>query len=205
MQPTTHASTTHALARSRRRRPALGALALAVGLVLAGCGSSGGDAQADGGTTSTTAADGGGTSAPDDGMASTTTAAGSSSIDLCAEVTAEQVSDILGVTATASPNPALSAPSCNYTRDIGGVQGNLVRIDGNDPSFFASQQELQTEEQPVPELGDRGFALTTGSTMVYVQGKTATWLVTQGVELEDGGQPATLEQLTAIAKLLVDL
>lgn len=203
--------------RSRRRRPPAAVLvvgALALGSLLAACGGSSGS-DADAAPDTTAPVDGG--SATDDtsgdpagGTDETTTApAGAADLDLCAEVSGEEVAAILtgADLVDVSPREGIPTPSCRYQVEIGGgaATAPVVTIDWNEPGFFDAQRELQTSETDLPELDADAFILEEGSPMVYVRGETGDFLVTQGVELTDGGQPATREQLIAIAELVQDL
>ena len=216
MQPNTTIHATLRPASPTRRGPslrrlALGATALAVASLLAACGGGSSDDA-----TPTTSPGSSETSAPDSGTdtgggeEATTTVAGSSDLDLCAEVTKEDVAAILTEAnlVEAAPNTAITAPSCGYKVEIGGAgsgaTADVVTITWNDPSFFDSQQELQTSATELTGFDTDAFSYDDGGE-ILVRGESGTWQVTQGVELTDGGQPATPEQLVAIAKLVQGL
>ena len=216
MQPITvpTSPSTHRPARpDRRRRLAIGALALALATVVTACGGSSDAGGSDG--TGNSASE---TSAPSSSGASgsgaeettTTAAGGAPTVDVCEEVTQEDVAAILTEAnlVSAEANSAVPAPNCGYAVEIGGAgsgaTADVVTITWNDPSYFDSQKELQTDATDLSGFDTDAFTFGDGGD-ILVRGETGTWLVTQGVELTDGGQPASAEQLAAVAKLVQGL
>jgi hypothetical protein len=211
MQPNTDSTAplTDPVVTRRRRRPtaALAATALVVGGLLAACGggSSGSDA-ADSSSDTSAPADGTGSADAGEG---TTTLAGTPDLDICAEVTEEEVAAILpeAELVDVSPNDVVPTPNCRYQISIGGGAMNaaVVSIDWNEPGFFDGQKELQSSETDLTELDADAFILEEGSLMVFVRGQSGTFLIAQGVELTEGGELASRDQLIAIAELVQDL
>lgn len=204
---------------SRRRRPPVPArppirwralaatFAAALGLTLAACGGSS-DASSDTTSDTASAADAAATSTPtDDGGVATTAAPATGDLDLCAEVSKDEVAAILteAELTAAAPNDAISAPNCGYAIEIdaGGspMVADVVSIVWNDASYFDSQKELQTDEVDLTGLDGEAFSFDDGG-MILVRGESGTFEITRGVELTAGGQPATDEQMTAIAALV---
>lgn len=212
MQPTTIPTqpTTTSRDRAVRRRLAIGGVAVALASMLAACGggssSDGATAKADGSSSETTAP-----ASTDTGGEETTTTAigGAPDIDLCEEVTKDDVAAILteaSLTA-ATANDAIPAPNCGYQIDLGGGSGmtaDVVTIVWNNPDFFDAQKELQTDEVDLTGLDTDAFSFGDGGD-VLVRGATGTWAITKGVELSAGGQQASDEQILAIAKLVQGL
>jgi hypothetical protein len=192
-----------------RRRFALGAATVALTALLAACGgSSDGDAaKPDASGSETTAAP-----SSDSGAEETTTSAtgGAPDIDLCEEVPKEDVAAILteAELTRVEPNPSLSVPNCGYAIEIGGggseMTADVVTITWNEPGFYDGQKELQTDATELTGFDTEAFTFGDHGT-VLVQGATGAFMVTHGVELAEGGQPASPEQLAAIAKLVQGL
>lgn len=200
---------------SLRRRLALGATVLAVASLLAACG--GGSSDDATPTTSAGSSDSSATSAPDAGTddgsggtdATTTAVDGAPAIDLCEEVTKDDVAAILpeATLLAAKATPSIPAPNCGYSIDLGagsGMTADVVTIIWNNPDFFDSQKELQTDETDLTGLDTDAFSIADGGS-ILVRGETGTWQINRGVELSAGGQPASPEQLVAIAKLVQGL
>jgi hypothetical protein len=213
MQPNTSPTrpSAHRPARpNRRRRLAIGALALTLTAVVTACGGSSDAGGSDGAApaaSETTAASSSGSGTDE---ATTTAIGGAPAIDVCEEVSQEDVAAILTEAdlVSAEANSAIPAPNCGYAIEIGGAgsgaTADVVTITWNDPSFFDGQKELQTDETELTGFDTDAFAFGDGGD-ILVRGETGTWAVTQGVELSDGGQPASAEQLAAIAKLVQGL
>lgn len=211
MQPTTNTITSRsARRRVRDRHRALIAVgALALSSLLAACGgSSDSSATSDGGgdeVTTTAATDG-----SSGGDTTTTTEAGASDLDVCAEVTKDDMAAILTEAdlTEVTTNEAITAPNCRYSIEISGggttITADVATIVWSDPTYFDGQKELQTDEVDLPDVGADAFSIVDGNT-IFVRGATGTFVVDGGVELTEGGTAASTEQLTAIAKLLVDL
>lgn len=216
MQPTT-SPTIPSAQRSghlhRRRRLAIGALALALTIVVAACGGSsdaGGSDGAGSSASETSAPSSSGASGSGTDETTTTAAGGAPAVDVCDEVTKEDVAAILTEAnlVSAEANSAVPAPNCGYAVEIGGAgsgaTADVVTITWNDPAYFDSQKELQTDATELSGFDTDAFTFGDGGD-ILVRGETGTWLVTQGVELTDGGQPASAEQLAAVAKLVQGL
>ena len=178
----------------------------ALSLALGACGGSSEGASpeaSDGAETVSTTGDAGGASSPDE---ATTTAAGAA-LDLCAEVTKEDVAAILPEAdlVAAAPRDGLSTPSCGYAVEIGGagtsMTADVVTIIWNDPSYFDGQKELQTDEVDLSGIGTDAFSIDEGG-LILVRGETGTFEIARGVELTSGGTPASDAQMTAIAELV---
>ncbi len=193
-----------------RRRLALGAVALALAAVLAGCGggsSDDGDASASGGSTPEATAPASSDGGSDE---TTSTLASVPDLDLCSEVTKDEVAAILpeAELTQAEANPSLTVPNCGYAIEIAGggteMTADVVTITWNEPGFYDGQKELQTDATELTGFDTEAFTFGDSGT-VLVQGATGAFMVTQGVELAEGGQPASPEQLAAIAKLVQDL
>ena len=188
-------------------------LAIVAALSLAGCGSSGGsDAGAK--ATTTAASDAGGSSGGadgSDGSGDTATSAADGAmpdLDVCEELSKTDIEELLGGATLdgAKAQTTIPAPNCDYVRTISGggvtMDSFVVRVVWNDPSYFDSQKELQTDEVPID--GIDAFATNDYGT-ILVKGESGAWEVTRGVELSDGGQAASQEQMTAIAQRVATL
>lgn len=189
-------------------------LAAVGALVLAGCGSSGGSDAAKATTTAasgTSDGAGSGDTSGSGGSGDTATTAadgGMPDVDVCAELSKSDVEELLGGATLdgAKAQTTIPAPNCDYLRTISGggvtMDSFVVRVVWNDPSYYDGQQELQTDEVPVE--GIDAFAINDYGT-ILVKGSSGTWEVTRGVELSDGGQVASQEQMTAIAQKVAAL
>jgi hypothetical protein len=215
MQPEHHPLPRSSTATATRHRPRIQrrwvaglAAAASLSLALGACGgssegtSSGTPDGAEAASTTVAAGDGGSAS-PD---ATTTTGTGTD-LDLCAEVTKEDVAAILPEAdlVAAAPREGLTAPSCGYAVEIGGagtsMTADVVSIIWNDPSYFDGQKELQTDEVDLSGIGADAFSIDDGG-IILVRGETGTFEITRGVELTSGGAPASDAQMTAIAELV---
>ena len=200
------APTTSSPLRPRHRALATAAALLLVApLALGACGSDGSDG-ASGGSTTTSAASGSGGDQGDTGSGdeTTTTAAAGGDLDVCAEVPKDKVQEILtGATITKAEAVELGGPNCSYYVATAGTELPVVKITWNEPAFYDAQKQTQTEA--VPLEGVEGFQLRPDVTQLVVKGATGAFDITGGVELTEGGQVASIEQLTEIAKLVEGL
>ncbi len=141
------------------------------------------------------------------GTGASTTAAAADATAICDAITQDDVAAILpeATLTKAAPNPAYSLPSCDYSIDLGGVTGYVVQIrqDATDGAYYDSQKEVQPDAEPVPGIDD-AFAFSDFGTIVLKTG-TGSYTVQRGVELTDGGQPASSDQMIAIAEQVADL
>ncbi len=206
--PTRHdapmAHTTSSPLRPRHRALATAAALLLVApLALGACGSDGSDGASDGSTT-TSAASGATSGDTGSGDETTTTAAAGGDLDVCAEVPKDKVQEILtGATITKAEAVELGGPNCSYYVATAGTELPVVKITWNEPAFYDAQKQTQTEA--VPLEGVEGFQLRRDVTQLVVKGATGAFDITGGVELTEGGQVASIEQLTEIAKLVEGL
>lgn len=130
-----------------------------------------------------------------------------SDLDVCSEITGAQVGEILGVTiVNAQPNSAWTTPNCSYAIEMDGFPegATVANIQWNARPFLAGQREIQEDATEVAGLNDT-ILITTGSPMLILAGASGDFVVTGGVELSVGGEVATVEQLTAIAKLAQEI
>lgn len=189
------------------RRPARWLIpAAALAVLLGACGgssSSDGSASPDATTTPTELA----SEPTDEAAATSTTAAAADATAICDAITQDDVAAILpeATLTEAAPNPAYSLPSCDYSIDLGGVSGYVVQIrqDATDGAYYDSQKEVQPDAEPVPGIDD-AFAFADFGTIVIKTG-TGSYTVQRGVELTDGGQPASNDQMIAIAEKVAAL
>lgn len=134
-----------------------------------------GSDAADGSSDTSAPVDGGSTAAgaTDGGEDTTTSPAGTPDLDLCAEVTEEDVAAILpeAELVDVSPNDVFPTPNCRYQVSIGGGAMNaaVVSIEWNEAGFFDGQKELQSSETDLTELDADAFILEEGSLMVFVR------------------------------------
>lgn len=178
----------------------------ALAILLGACGgSSSGDGSSDATTTPTELA-----SEPTDGSTgtdATTTEAAADATAICDAITQDDIAAILteATLTEAAPNPALSLPSCDYSIDLGGVAAYVVQIrqEATDGAFYDSQKEVQPDAEPVPGIDD-AFSYDDVGTIV-LKTDTGSYTVERGVELTDGGQPASNDQMIAIAQKVAAL
>lgn len=191
-----HPRTTHHRALGR-----VAILALALGLTVgtAACGGGSSDASSD----PTVAVDETTTAAPDagtdDGATATTEAAGAD-VDICAEITAEDVEAILtgADIADAKPNDAYPTPSCAYSVTWPGQPLSVVQILWNEDGFLDAQREGNPTATDVADLDD---AIAISDSSIVVAGESGDFQVDGGIELAEGGDVATKDQLIAVAAL----
>ena len=201
MQPTeiTHLSTVDSHRRRRARvRVALIAGSILFGTALIGCGGS-----SEEGSSSTAPAADSAPSTPDSGGGDpATTEPAASTLDVCAEITEADVTEILtGATLSGSEPLPGPNPSCQYFTDVGGFEGAVVQIQLFPTEYYDGQKEIQSEAVDLPGLDE---AFTIGDRLIIAKTATGTVQVSGGIEVTPG-QPATLEQLTAVAALAQDL
>ncbi|MBK6855489.1 MAG: hypothetical protein IPG97_02700 [Microthrixaceae bacterium] len=106
----------------------------------------------------------------------------------------------------AQPNSAWTTPNCSYAIEMDGFPegATVANIQWNARPFLAGQREIQEDATEVAGLND-AILITTGSPMLILAGASGDFVVTGGVELSVGGEVATVEQLTAIAKLAQEI
>ncbi len=199
--------------RPARRAVATGAV-LALATLLAACGggsSSDGASAGDGASTTPTElpADTGtaGTDA-DPGAETTAVDDGTADVDICGEITQADMEAILpeATFSSVAPNAVIPAPTCEYNIELtGGIEAAVVQIllAGEDPGYLDAQREIQADAVDVPGLDDAFAYDDFGS--ILVQGESGTFLVERGVELTEGGEAASQDQMIAIAQLVADL
>lgn len=199
--------------RPSRRALAAG-LALTLAATLAACGGgSSDDASGAGDDTTTptelpadTSTDTGGTDAG--GTDTTIAEDGTSDLDICAELTQEEMQAILteATLVSAAPNDVIPTPSCYYNIDLtGGIQAAVIQINliVDDRDYFEAQRDLQTDAVDVPGVEDAFAYDDFGTIMVLTP--SGVFQIERGVELTEGGEAASQEQMTAIAEQVSEL
>lgn len=183
-------------------------LVLATSVVACGGGSSDGAGSASGTSTTTASSEPGSSTTaagePADSGTSPDTGAGSPELDLCAEVTADDVAAILAGAeiSEAAPNPSLTTPTCQYLVDWAGTPLSVVQITWNEDGFLDALRQSNPTATDLDGVDD-GVAISEDS--IVVAGASGDFQVDAGVELTDGGSVATQEQLVAVAQLVEGL
>lgn len=183
------------------RRTSLAALALILALAVTACGGSS-DAGSDGSTdpsTSSSAAEETTTSAATDDGAATDDEAAGGDVDVCEAISAEDVGAILTEAdiAEAKPNDALATPSCAYYVTWAGSPLSVVQITWNEDGFLDA---MRTSNPTATEV-DGLDAVAISDASIVIAGETGDYQIDGGIELSEGGDVATKEQLVAIAEL----